>query len=202
MGLIGQFQTNTTIEEWRFMAALITILCITSILFTLSMTYVGPKLIVLIPIAVTGLTAIVASVIIQHRKKPKQYIADLRRLLLDEVSNIKKPPSKSRIEEFAAQTGIQLNEYFLCLQKGPAIDKGLKELMIQDYLTAAELFEKSAKDQLKEAALSWFLKGNALYFQGDFMAATVSYQKSTNFNSRLAKAWYNWGVTLKEGSMK
>jgi tetratricopeptide (TPR) repeat protein len=179
------------------MAVLILILGITSMLLILTITSVGSKPEVLIPIAVTGLITFVASAISQHRKKSKQNIADLRSLLLEEVSNIKTPPSKNRLAEFADQIGIQLDEYIWGLQKGPAMDKGLKELMGQDYLTAVELFEKNAKDHPQEAALSWFFKGNAFYFQGDVLSAIAFYQKATNFNSRLAKAWYNWGVALE-----
>ncbi len=179
------------------MAVLILIVGFTSILFTLTMTIVGPKPNVLISIAVTGLIVFVAQAISLHRKKSKQNLAELRRLLLEEIGNIEKTPSKNRLDEFAAQIGIKLDEYFYGLKKGPVMDKGFQALMEQDYQTATELFEKNAKDLLKEAAVSWFFKGNAFYFQGDYYAAIAVYQKSTNFNPRLAKAWYNWGVALE-----
>lgn len=179
------------------MSVLILIVCITSILFTFTMTFVSPKPNVLIPIAVIGLIAFFAQAITLHRKKTKQNLAELKRLLLEEVGNIKKTPSKNRLDEYAAQIGIQLEEYFYDLIKGSVMDKGLKALMEQDYQLAADLFEKNAKDLLKEAAESWFLKGNAFYFQGDYYAAIAVYQKAINFNPRFAKAWYNWGVTLE-----
>jgi tetratricopeptide (TPR) repeat protein len=161
------------------------------------MTFVSPKPNVLIPIAVIGLIALFVQAINLHRKKSKQNLTELKRLLLEEVGNIKKTPSKNRLDEYAAQIGIQLEEYFDGLIKGPVMDKGLKALMEQDYQLAADLFEKNAKDLLKEAAVSWFFKGNAFYFQGDYYAAIAVYQKAINFNPRLAKAWYNWGVTLE-----
>lgn len=179
------------------MAVLIFIMCITSILFTFTMTFVSPKPNVLIPIAVIGLIVFFAQAINLHRKKSKQNLAELKRLLLEEVGNIKKTPSKNRLDEYAAQIGIQLEEYFYDLIKGSVMDKGLKALMEQDYQLAADLFEKNAKDLLKEAAESWFFKGNAFYFQGDYYAAIAVYQKAINFNPRFAKAWYNWGVTLE-----
>jgi len=179
------------------MALLILIAGITGILLTFTMTFVGSKLNLLIPILVTGLIAFVVQAINLRRKKSKQNLAELRRLLLEEAGNIEKTPSKNRLDEFAAQIGIKLDEYFYGFKKGPVMDKGLKALMEQDYKLATELFEKNAKDRLKEAAVSWFFKGNAFYFQGDYYAAIAVYQKSTNFNPRLAKAWYNWGMTLE-----
>ena len=179
------------------MVLLILIASITGILFAYTMTFVGPNPTVLIPIAVSGLIAFVAQAVRLHRKKARRNLAELRKLLLEEVGNIKKTPSKNRLEEFAAQIGIKLDEYFYGLKKGTVMDKGLKAIMEQDYQLSTELFEKNAKDLLKEAAVSWFFKGNAFYFQKDYYAAIAVYQKSTNFNPRLANAWYNWGLTLE-----
>ena len=179
------------------MVFLILIASLTGILFTYTLTFVGPNTTVLIPIAASGLVAFVAQAVRLHRKKSKRNLAELRRLLLEEVGNIKKTPSKNRLEEFAAPIDIKLDEYFSGLKKGTVMDKGLKAIMEQDYQLATELFEKNAKDLLKEAAVSWFFKGNAYYFQEDYYAAIAVYQKSTNFNPKLAKAWYNWGVTLE-----
>ena len=179
------------------MVFLILIASLTGILFTYTMTFVGPNPTVLILIAASGLVAFIAQAVRLHRKKSKRNLAELRRLLLEEVGNIKKTPSKNRLEEFAAPIDIKLDEYFSGLKKGTVMDKGLKAIMEQDYQLATELFEKNAKDLLKEAAVSWFFKGNAYYFQEDYYAAITVYQKSTNFNPRLAKAWYNWGVTLE-----
>ena len=179
------------------MVFLILIASLTGILFTYTMTFVGPNPTVLIPIAASGLVAFIAQAVRLHRKKSKRNLAELRRLLLEEVGNIKKTPSKNRLEEFAAPIDIKLDEYFSGLKKGTVMDKGLKAIMEQDYQLATELFEKNAKDLLKEAAVSWFFKGNAYYFQEDYYAAIAVYQMSTNFNPRLAKAWYNWGVTLE-----
>jgi len=179
------------------MVFLILIAGITGVLFAYTITFLGPNTNVLIPIAVGGLIAFVVQAVRLHRKKSKQNLTELRRLLLEEVCNIKKTPSKNRLDEFAVQVGIKLDEYFYDLKSGTIMDKGLKAIIEQDYQLAAELFEKNAKDLLKEAAVSWFFKGNAFYFQGDYYAAIAVYQMSTNFNPRLAKAWYNWGVTLE-----
>lgn len=179
------------------MTALILIVGFTGIFLAFTWTFVSPKLDVMISIAATGLLAFVFKAISQHRMNSQNDFAEIRRMLQEEISNIRKPPSKNKLNEFAAQNGLQLDEYFGGLEIGPIIDQGMKALMEQDYKTAVKLFEENAKTQLKEAAVSWFFEGNALYFQGEYKEAITVYQKSTNFNPKLAKAWYNWGVTLE-----
>ena len=179
------------------MAALILIVSFTGILLAFALTFVSPKLDVMIPIAATGLLAFVFKAISQHRKPSSNDFAEIRRMLQEEISNIRKPPSKNKLNEFAAQIGLHLDEYFGDLEIGPIIDQGMKAFMERDYKSAVKLFEENAKTQLKEAAVSWFFEGNALYFQGEYKEAITVYQKSTNFNPGLAKAWYNWGVALE-----
>ena len=179
------------------MVVMILILGITGTLLALTVTYVGPQLYVMIPIAGTGILALVFRLISLYRKPSPHDIEEIRKVLLEETSNVSKPPSLERLNATAEQIGMKLDEFFTDLAKGTILDQGMKALMEQDYETAIVMFEKNTKIQRKETALSWFFEGNALYFKGEYREAILAYQKSTNFNPRFTKAWYNWGETLK-----
>lgn len=174
----------------------ILIVCITGVFIALTVTFVGPRTDIIVPIAVIGLLALIFRAISLHRKRSSQKLAEIRRELLEEISNVSKPPFLGRLNEIAAQIGIQLDEYLDDLANGPTMDQGMKALMEQDYKTAVELFDENARTKIKEAAISWFFEGNALYFQEEYDEAIIAYRKSTSFNPGLAKAWYNWGMTL------
>lgn len=179
------------------MAVLILILGATGVLLALTVTYVGPRPDIMIPVAVTGLLVFVVKAISLRKKKTKNDFVEIRRLLLEEVSSIRKSPSKNRLDEFAALIGIQLDEYLGRMAQGPIMDQGLQALIEQDYETAVKLFKVNAKVELGEAAASWFYEGNALFFLGSYEEAITAYRKATCFNPRLANAWYNWGVMLE-----
>lgn len=136
--------------------------------------------------------------LISLSRKPSPHdIEKIRKVLLEETSNVSKPPSLDRLNATAEQIGMKLDEFFTDLAKGTILDQGMKALMLQDYDTAIVMFKKNTTIQRKEKALSWFFEGNALYLRGEYGEAIIAYQKSTNFNPRFAKAWYNWGETLK-----
>lgn len=179
------------------MAALIFIVSFTGIMLYPAVTFADPKPELIISIAAIGLLTLVLKASSHHRKPSQSDFAELRMMLHKEVSNIRKPPSKNKLNEYATQTGMQLDEYLGGLEIGPIIYQGMKAFMEHDYKTALKLFDKNAKAQLKKASISWFFIGNALYFQGEYNEAITAYQKSTDFNPRFAKAWYNWGVTLE-----
>lgn len=179
------------------MVVMILILGITGTLLALTVTYVGPQLDVMIPIAGTGMLALVFKLISLYRRPSSHDIAEIRKVLFEEISNVSKPPSLDRLNATAGQIGMKLEEFFTDSEKGTLLDQGIKALMEQDYKTAIEMFEKNTKIHPKEAALSWFFEGNAFYHIGEYREAVIAYQKSTNFNPRSAKAWYNWSETLK-----
>ena len=178
------------------MVVLLLILGATGSMLAVTVKFAGPKPEFMIPIAVTGLLACVCKLIWGQGQSAKQDFAKVRRVLLEEIGDVSLPPTRIQLNDIEAQIGIKLDKYFDYLANGSIIDKGIKALVEQEYKTAAELFAKYARTQLKEAAVSWFFEGNALYFQEEYREAATAYQKSTNFNPRLAKAWYNWGVTL------
>ncbi|KPK25563.1 MAG: hypothetical protein AMJ61_11640 [Desulfobacterales bacterium SG8_35_2] len=179
------------------MVVMIFILGVTGVLLAIIMTLVGPQLNIILPIAVTGLLALILKAVSKQRKPTPHDLSEIRKLLLDEISNVSNPLSLNRLNVIAAQSGLQLEQFFADLARGPLMDQGLKALIEQDYKTAVKLFEENARTKLKEAAFSWFLGGNAFYFQGEYREAVTAYQMSTNFNPRLAKAWFNWAVTLE-----
>jgi tetratricopeptide (TPR) repeat protein len=179
------------------MAVLILILSATGVSLALTVMYVGPRPDIMVPVAATGLIFFLGVEISQRRKKSKNGLVEIRRLLLEEVSNIRKSPSKNRLDEFASQAGIQLDEYLVSLAQGSIMNQGLQALMEQDYETAVKLFKVNAKVELREAAASWFFEGNALCFLGSYEEALTAYRKATCFNPRFANAWYNWGVILE-----
>ena len=122
------------------MAVLILILGATGVFLTLIFMHLGPRPDIMVPVAATGLLFFLGLEISQRKKKTKNGLLEIRRLLLEEVSNIKKNPSRKRLEEFAAQIGIQLDEYLGLLAQGSIMDQGLQALMEQDYETAVKLF--------------------------------------------------------------
>jgi tetratricopeptide (TPR) repeat protein len=133
----------------------------------------------------------------RQRKEPTKDLSEIRKLLRMEVSSIKKPPSKDKLNQFANRTGLSLDKYLVGLEKGPPVYQGMKALMENDYETATKLFNKNANKQLKEASINLFLGGNGLYLQGKYKAALTAYQKSITINPGFAKAWHNCGMTLE-----
>ena len=159
------------------MVVMMLILGITGTLLALTLTYVGPQLYVMIPIAGTGILALVFRLISLYRKPSPHDIEEIRKVLFEETSSVSKPPSLERLNATAAQIGMKLDGFFTDLAKGTILDQGMKALMEQDYETAIAMFEKNTKIQRKETALSWFFEGNALYFKGEYREAILAYQK-------------------------
>jgi tetratricopeptide (TPR) repeat protein len=108
----------------------------------------------------------------RQRKEPTKDLSEIRKLLRMEVSSIKKPPSKDKLNQFANRTGLSLDKYLVGLEKGPPVYQGMKALMENDYETATKLFNKNANKQLKEASIN-------------------------TINPGFAKAWHNCGMTLE-----
>ena len=178
------------------MAALIFIILFTSILLY-PLTPVSPIPELIIAITAAGLLPAVFKAKNRQRKEPLKDLSEIRRILRKEVSSIKEPPSKVKLNQFADRTHLALDEYLVGLEKGPPIYQGMKALMENDYDTATKLFNKNANKQLKEASINLFFGGNALYHQGKYKAALTAYQNSIIINPGFAKAWHNCGMTLE-----
>jgi tetratricopeptide (TPR) repeat protein len=127
---------------------------------------------------------------------------ETRKILLDAIkdlaANIDQPPELSKLKDIAKEMGLSLDDIFTRLEEGLDFDKGLKALLQGRYDDAAILFGKHAEKNQKQAAQSYFYRGNALAQKRDYERAVEAYEQSAVLDPEYSYTWNNWAISLRQ----